>query len=114
IVVFVEQSEDAFEIENVTPYEDVFIETGESVKITFDSAPGLRATFMINMPLLDGIRQVSLPTELPMMEMSDGHYVGYCTALLNTTRSEGSNQVKRMHTSGNELIKDAGGRVFSN
>src|SRR5690625_1280930 len=114
IVVFVEQSEDAFEIENVTPYEDVFIETGESVKITFDSAPGLRATFMINMPLLDGIRQVSLPTELPMMEMSDGHYVGYWTAPLTKTSSEASIQVKGMDTSGNEVIKDAEGRVFIN
>src|SRR5699024_1737719 len=114
ITVFVEQSENAFEIENVTPYEDVFIDIGESVKITFDSEPGLRATFIINMPLIDGIRQVGLPSELPMMEMADGHYVGYWTAPMTTTGSEARIQVKGLDTSDNEVVEEAEGRLFIN
>src|SRR5699024_9118359 len=37
-------------IKNLSPSEDVFINSGESVKIEFDSELGQRAVFMIQMP----------------------------------------------------------------
>src|SRR5699024_2519696 len=66
-------------IEQITPQEDVFIETGESVAIEFESEPGLDAVFRMHMPLASPFGIMNL-TELPMMEIEDGHYVGYWTA----------------------------------
>src|SRR5699024_8183620 len=114
ITVFVVQSENAYEIENITPYEDVYIDIGESVKITFDSETGLRTTIIINMPLIEGIRQVGLPSELPKQEMADGHYVGYWTAPMTTKGSEARNQMKGLDTSDNEVVEEAEGRLFIN
>src|SRR5699024_8476303 len=39
------------EIFNLTPEEDHYLETGQSVKIEFESEPGLRTSFMVHMPL---------------------------------------------------------------
>src|SRR5699024_3499693 len=73
---------DASEIDNLTPTEDQHVDSGESVMIEFDSEPGARATFVVHMPLTNtGIHQNA--TELPMMEMEDGRYVGYWTAPAN-------------------------------
>ncbi|MUV39241.1 Bacillopeptidase [Lentibacillus sp. JNUCC-1] len=68
------------EISNLTPTEDKDLKAGQSVKIEFDSEPGLNATFSILMPLTNVGAQVSNAIELPMMETSEGHYVGYWTA----------------------------------
>src|SRR5690606_9363097 len=65
------------EIENLTPTEDKYINTGQTVKIEFDSEPGLKATYVIHMPLTNITANA---TEMPIMEVSDGHYVGYWTA----------------------------------
>lgn len=59
---------DAPVIENLTPSEDLFLSTGASVKIEFDSAPGLDATYLIHMSLTNVRGQVQNATELPMME----------------------------------------------
>ncbi|WP_051030936.1 S8 family serine peptidase [Robertmurraya massiliosenegalensis] len=64
-------------ISNLTPTEDRDVSVGQTVVIEFDSEPNLRAKFSILMPLTDfGIQNA---TELPMMETSDGHYIGYWT-----------------------------------
>ena len=59
---------DAPDIENLTPAKDLYLATGKSVKIEFDSEPGLKATFVIHMPLTNVGGQVQNATELPMME----------------------------------------------
>lgn len=68
------------EIEGLTPTEDQYVNTGEGVKIEFDSEQGARATFVIHMPLTNSTGGFQNATELPMMEMADGHYVAYWTA----------------------------------
>src|SRR5699024_11135692 len=73
---------DAPEIENLTPDEDVDLVAGKSVKIEFDSEPGLKPTFYVHMPLTNNSRQIANATELPMMEIGEGHYVGYWTVPL--------------------------------
>src|SRR5690606_12287650 len=53
-------------IEHLIPDEDMMLETGQSVKITFDSEPGLKATFAIHMPLTNtGAKHLANATELP-------------------------------------------------
>ena len=42
---------DAPVIENLTPATDKHLVTGQTVKIEFNSEPGLRATFVVHMPL---------------------------------------------------------------
>ncbi|GAB3047514.1 bacillopeptidase F [Virgibacillus ainsalahensis] len=101
----------AAEIENLTPTEDVSINAGESVKIEFESEPGLDATFMIHMPLTNTTENA---TELPMRETDDGSYVGYWTAT-NSVNAEGAViEVKTVDDYGNETRKQAEGKLFIN
>src|SRR5690625_7223301 len=68
------------EIEGLITNEDQHVNTGEGVKIEFDSEQGARATLVIHMPLTNSTDGLQNTTELPMMEMEDGHYVGYWPA----------------------------------
>src|SRR5699024_882633 len=75
---------DAPEIDNLKPDKDQHIEAGESVKVEFESEPGLDATFVIHMPLTNTKgAKVQNATELPIRETSPGHYKGYWTATKN-------------------------------
>lgn len=97
-------------IENLTPSEDVHLTTGRSVKIEFDSAPGLKASFSIHMPLTN----VSNATELPMMEQGDGHYVGYWTVPYGTTANGAMIEAKVVDSFKNETRKAAAGKLYIN
>ncbi|MGY0693223.1 S8 family serine peptidase [Virgibacillus sp. FSP13] len=99
-------------IENVTPTDDVNLQSGESVKIEFDSEPGLDATFFIHMPLTN--TQGNNATELPMRETSDGHYVGYWTATNNVKADGAVIEVKVVDDYGNETRQTADGKLFIN
>ncbi|PAV27736.1 hypothetical protein CIL05_20545, partial [Virgibacillus profundi] len=99
------------EIENLTPTEDVYINAGESVKFEFDSEPGLRATYFIHMPLTNTVANA---TELPMMETSEGHYVGYWTATSNAFAEGAVIEVKIVDDFGNETREQAEGKLFIN
>ncbi|MBR7794557.1 S8 family serine peptidase [Agaribacter marinus] len=99
------------EIENLTPEEDVTLEAGETVKFEFDSEPGLRATYFIHMPLTNTVMNA---TELPMMETSDGHYVGYWTATSNVVAEGAVIEVKVEDDYGNETREQAEGKLFIN
>lgn len=57
------------------------IKSGESVKIEFNSAENLDATFVIHMLLTNA--NVQNATELPLSETSPGNYEGYYTATSN-------------------------------
>ncbi|WP_082684276.1 S8 family peptidase [Lentibacillus amyloliquefaciens] len=101
-------------IDNLLPTEDKSLEAGESVRIEFDSEPGQDATFFIHMPLTNSSNQVENATELPMMEVSDGHYVGYWTATNNIVAEGAQIEVKVVDEFGNETRKTAEGKLFIN
>ncbi|MCM3639110.1 S8 family serine peptidase [Sporosarcina luteola] len=103
------------EISNLTPNEDVHLVTGKSVKFEFDSEPGLKATYVIHMPLTNvGGSDVTNATELPMSETSPGHYVGYWTVPLGVTADGARIEVKVVDGFGNERRKLADGKLFIN
>ncbi len=101
-------------IENLTPVEDVYLKTGRSVKIEFDSDPGLKASFVIHMPLTNVGSQITNATELPMMETSNGHYVGYWTVPYGVTANGARIEVKVVDSFQNEARKMAEGKLFIN
>jgi bacillopeptidase F len=105
---------DGPEIENLTPTEDVTIEAGESVKVEFDSEPGLKTTFFIHMPLTNAKASVANATELPMMETSEGHYEGYWTATKNVKAEGAVIEVKAVDNFKNETRQKTEGKLFIN
>ncbi|WP_432360921.1 S8 family serine peptidase [Sporosarcina sp. UB5] len=103
------------EISNLTPKEDVHLVTGKSVKFEFDSEPGLTSTYVIHMPLTNlGDKGVTNATELPMLEVSPGHYVGYWTVPLGVIADGARVEVKVVDSFGNERRKLADGKLFIN
>lgn len=104
---------DAPEIENVTPNEDKYLESGDSIKIEFESAPDLKATFSVYLPLAN-LSSADNPIELPMMEVSSGKYVGYWTVPKGVTANGAQLEVKVKDTFGNESRKKAEGKLFIN
>ncbi len=101
-------------IENLLPEEDKEIKKGESVKIEFDSEPGLSAVFVIRMPLTNTGAQLTNAAELPMMETSPGHYVGYYTATSNVKAPGAEIEVKATDEYGNETRQTAEGKLWIN
>ncbi|WP_075617726.1 S8 family peptidase [Paenisporosarcina indica] len=101
-------------VENLTPTEDLNLTTGRSVKIEFDSAPGLDATFIIHMPLTNVRGKVQNATELPMMEQGNGHYVGYWTVPFGTMADGASIEVKVVDDYNNETRQIAKGKLYIN
>ncbi|WP_175991103.1 S8 family peptidase [Bacillus sp. Marseille-Q1617] len=102
------------EIDHLLPAEDKELKKGESVKIEFDSEPGLDATFVIHMPLTNAGGQLTNATELPMMETSEGHYVGYYTAISDVKAAGAVVEVKISDDFGNVSTKRADGKLYIN
>jgi bacillopeptidase F len=102
------------EIFNLTPDEDVELETGQSVMIEFESEPGMRASFIVHMPLTDFGVLASNATELPMMETAPGEYVGYWTVPRNAYADGAVIEVIAKDNFGNETREQAEGRLFIN
>lgn len=102
-------------IENVKPDKDYYLNAGESVAIEFTSEPGLRATYSIHMPLTN-VRggQVSNVTELPLMEIEPGRYVGYYTVTSNIVAEGAVVEVKAVDAFGNEARKLSTGKLYLN
>lgn len=105
---------DAPVIENLKPAQDLYLATGKSVKIEFDSAPGLKATFVIHMPLTNVGGQVQNATELPMMEQANGHYVGYWTVPADTVANGAVLEVKAVDSFNNETRQKSNGKLYIN
>ena len=99
--------------ENLMPNEDKELESGESVKVEFDSEEGLDATFSILLPLTN-TRQSANAIELPMRETSPGHYVGYYTATKNVTANGAAVQVTATDDYGNKTVERAEGLLYIN
>lgn len=107
ITVYIEEDqEEAFVIENIMPKEDVYLDTGKSVKISFDSEPGLRASFVIYLD--EG------PVEVPMMEMKSGNYVGFWTARKNAHAEGAIIEVRAKNRVNDKVRKQADGKLFIN
>ncbi|MFA1822497.1 S8 family serine peptidase [Virgibacillus oceani] len=102
------------EIFNLKPDEDKELETGQSVMIEFESEPGLQAKFIVHMPLTDPIMQTETALELPMMEISEGKYVGYWTVPRSAYANGAAIEVIATDSFGNEARKRAEGRLFIN
>jgi bacillopeptidase F len=104
-------------IQNVKPDADKELKKGESVKIEFSSEPGVKASFTIQMPLtqLSGAQlQASNATELPMMEVSPGNYVGYYTATKDMKAAGAVVEVKAVDGFGNVSRQTADGKLYIN
>lgn len=112
--VTIDVNYDGPEIENLTPDEDVDLETGKSVKIEFDSEPGLKPTFFIHMPLTNNSKQIANATELPMMEEGEGHYVGYWTVPKDVHADGAIVEVKVVDDYDNEVRQETEGKLFIN
>ncbi|RDW18765.1 peptidase S8 [Oceanobacillus arenosus] len=109
--ITVEADFEAPEIENLTPTEDKYLRAGETVKIEFDSEANLKSTFVIHMPLTNTVQDA---TELPIMETSVGHYVGYWTATSNAYAKGAVIEVKAVDSFGNETRAQAKGKLYIN
>ncbi|MFJ7859160.1 S8 family serine peptidase [Peribacillus sp. NPDC097206] len=101
------------EISGLVPNQDKVLKNGESVKIEFDSEPGLSADFSILMPLTNA-GGVANATELPMKETSSGHYVGYYTATTNVKAPGAVVEVKAQDSYGNVTTQRATGKLWIN
>ncbi|MFJ7934674.1 S8 family serine peptidase [Sporosarcina sp. NPDC096371] len=101
-------------IENLTPGKDLHLVTGKSVKIQFDSEPGHKASFVIHMPLTDVDYHMANATELPIVETTPGHYVGYWTVPLGTVAKGAVIEVKVVDGFKNEARQEAKGKLFIN
>ncbi|MDY0408760.1 carboxypeptidase-like regulatory domain-containing protein [Virgibacillus soli] len=109
--VVLEAKYTAPKVENVTPAEDMHVKAGQTVLVSFDSEPGLKATFTVHMPLtnLPSLKNV---TELPMFEMSPGHYVAYWTVPGNLVAEGAVVEVQGKDKFGNEARAKAEGKLF--
>ncbi|WP_339262063.1 S8 family serine peptidase [Solibacillus sp. FSL W7-1472] len=102
---------DAPIISNLKPATDITITTGRTVKIEFDSEPGLKPTFVIHMPLTNVVQNA---TELPMMEQGNGHYVGYWTVPADTVANGAVIEVIAIDDFNNETRQKAAGKLYIN
>lgn len=100
-------------IENLMPDTDKELKSGESVKIEFNSEPGLDAVFVIHMPLTN-TGGLANATELPMRETSEGHYEGYYTATSNVKAPGAVIEVIASDDYGNETHERAEGKLYIN
>jgi bacillopeptidase F len=90
-------------VENLVPTKNKKLKAGKSVKIAFDSEPGLDAVFTIS--------QLTNATELPLKETSPGHYVGYYKATSKDTAKDAEIEVKITDDYGNETRQVAKGKI---
>jgi bacillopeptidase F len=102
-----------FTIENVTPTEDIYRQTGKSIMITFDSIAGLKAKFAVRAPLTDLGISTDNAYELPMMETAPGKYVGYFTVPANLYLV-GEIVVYAEDAAGNQQSAVAAGKLWAN
>jgi len=115
------------EIKNIMPSSDVILKADQTLKVEFDSEPGLKkAVFTINAPINGITSAVSVPTaslstfEVVMTEVKDakgngtGHYEGYWTATKKLTLNGAQIVVKVEDIYGNSLSSTAAGKLYVN
>lgn len=103
------------EITNLKPEQDLYLDAGKTVKIEFDSEPGLKGSFAIQAPLTNTRAQTSAEAnELPLTETSEGHYTGYWTATSDLVADGAQIEVTAKDDYGNESHQTAPGKLFIN
>ncbi|WP_439330844.1 S8 family serine peptidase [Neobacillus piezotolerans] len=95
------------EITNISPAADVHISAGETVQVSFDSEPGLNASFRIELPLMP-----SSGNGITMTETSPGHYEGSYTTPASLTMEGGVIVVRVADQSGNQVEAVAPGKLY--
>ncbi|HET7615320.1 MAG TPA: PKD domain-containing protein, partial [Bacillales bacterium] len=106
---------DAPKITNLEPAQDVYLNTGETVKVEMDSEPGLDATFTVHKPLTNPMTMMTRSAiDLPMVETGEGHYVGYWTVPSDWTAEGAQVQVTVKDEYGNQTDKLAKGLLYIN
>ncbi|WP_211748913.1 S8 family serine peptidase [Paenibacillus sp. Marseille-Q4541] len=96
-------------VTNLTPASDVYITGGESIDVSFDSAPGLSASFRIELPI--GPNRTG-SNEIPLTETSEGHYVGTYTTSSSLRLDGGVIVVRVWDAAGNETEISALGKLY--
>ncbi|PGL68979.1 S8 family serine peptidase [Bacillus sp. AFS055030] len=118
------------EIKNIMPSSDVILKADQTLKVEFDSEPGLKkAVFTINAPIngiTSEVSAVSMPIaslstfEVVMTEVKDakgngtGHYKGDWTATKKLTLNGAQIVVKVEDMYGNSLSSTAAGKLYVN
>ncbi|WP_056476173.1 immunoglobulin-like domain-containing protein, partial [Bacillus sp. FJAT-25509] len=113
------------EIKNIMPSSDVILKADQTLKVGFDSEPGLKkAVFTINAPINGITSAASVPTaslsnfEVVMTEVKDangngtGHYEGYWKATNKLTLNGAQIVVKVEDMNGNSLSSKAAGKLY--
>ncbi|MCM3781741.1 S8 family serine peptidase [Neobacillus mesonae] len=95
-------------ITNLNPSSDVHIAAGESVYVSFDSSPGLSASFRVELP---GNAPASF-NETPLTETTPGHYEGTYTTSESLRLEGGVIVVRVWDAAGNETEVTALGKVY--
>lgn len=85
-----------------------------SVEITFESEPELKALFVVHMPLTTSGLHTTNATELPINEVSPGHYIGYWTIPSNAYAEGARVEVKVQDAFGNKTNELTKGKLFIN
>ncbi|MBM6383820.1 MAG: S8 family serine peptidase [Paenibacillus sp.] len=97
------------ELTNIAPAEDVRIASGETVTVSFDSAPGLQASFRIQLPLNLNAEGGS---EIPLVETEPGHYTGTYTTPSSLVLEGGVIVIRVQDAAGNKIETEAPGRLY--
>lgn len=97
------------ELTNITPAEDVRITSGESVTVSFDSKPGLQASFRIQLPLNLNAQGAG---EIPLVETAPGRYTGTYTTPSSLVLEGGVIVIRAQDAAGNKVETEATGRLF--
>ncbi|AWB43043.1 serine protease [Paenibacillus sp. CAA11] len=95
------------EITNIKPESDVNLKEGETLRVSFDSAPGLTASFHVELPLsLDSARGI------PLTETEPGHYEAEYTIPAKLVVDGGLIVIKIRDAAGNETQVEAPGKLY--
>lgn len=95
------------EITNVEPSQDLHIAAGDAVHVSFDSEPGLTASFRIELPLGPYGRN-----EIGMSETTPGHYEGSYTTPAGLNVEGAVIVVKATDRAGNTVEAEAAGKLY--
>lgn len=95
-------------ITNLMPSSDLHIAAGDPVYVSFDSSPGLSASFRVELP---GNAPSSM-NETPLSETSPGHYEGTYTTSESLRLEGGVIVVRVWDPAGNETEVTALGKVY--
>ncbi|GGA41076.1 S8 family serine peptidase [Paenibacillus physcomitrellae] len=97
------------ELTNMEPSQDVHIASGEPLTVSFDSAPGLTASFRIELPLP---MSTFARSGVAMTETEPGHYVGTYSTPASLKLDGGVIVITAADAAGNEVEAEAPGKLY--